>query len=64
MSTTEIPVTLQDAAVRFLRRFGLGAAAWTALLAVSERGDVDRPEVLWVVVGVVTAFVVLRKITS
>ena len=59
--TPRRPETLQEAAVRFLRRFGVGAAAWTALLAITERDDVDDPTVLWVLVGVVTTWALVSQ---
>ena len=46
--TTE---ALQEAALRFLRRFGVVAAAWATLLALTVPGGVQRPVVLWVGLG-------------
>lgn len=47
--TTE---ALQEAALRFLRRFGVVAAAWATLLALTVPGGVERPAVLWTGLGV------------
>lgn len=64
MTAATTPGTLQEAAVRFLRRFGLAAAAWTALLAVTERNDVDRPEVMWTMVAVVAAWALVSQVVE
>jgi signal transduction histidine kinase len=46
MTQLPTPDTLQDAARRFLRRFGVLAAGWTTLLALTVPGGVDHPGLL------------------
>lgn len=62
VSSSDIPGTLQEAAVRFLRRFGLVAAAWTAMLALFERSDVTRPGLLWGTVAGVAAWALVSQL--
>ncbi|MBW3620072.1 MAG: hypothetical protein KY461_07495 [Actinobacteria bacterium] len=55
---------LASDALRFLRRFGLVAALWSFLLAVSvppERSPVDHPTRLWVGIGVVVTWAVVSQ---
>lgn len=61
---TEPADRLASDALRFLRRFGLVAAAWTALLAVSvppERAPVTHPGRLWLGVGVIGAWALVSQ---
>ena len=63
--TTPPPRTteaLQEAALRFLRRFGVVAAAWTTLLALTVPGGVERPAVLWTGLGVVWAWALASQV--
>ena len=53
-------VALRDAALRFLRRFGLVAAAWSTLLALSV--PVDDPTLLAVGIGVLVAWALLSQL--
>ena len=57
--TTE---ALQEAALRFLRRFGAVAAAWATLLALTVPGGVERPGVLWGGLGVLWAWALASQL--
>ncbi len=59
--TTE---ALQAAALRFLRRFGVVAAAWATLLALTVPGGVERPVVLWVGLGTLWLWAVVSQVVQ
>lgn len=59
METPHVPRTtdaLREAALRFLRRFGVVAAAWTTLLGLTVPDGVARPAVLWIGLAVLWAW--------
>lgn len=56
MGTPRTTDALQDAALRFLRRFGLVAAAWATLLGLTAPGGVERTGVLAVGLAVTWAW--------
>ena len=65
--TTPPPRTteaLQEAALRFLRRFGVVAAAWATLLALTVPGGVERPIVLWSGLAVVWTWALASQVVG
>lgn len=65
MDTPRSPRTtdaLQDAALRFLRRFGLVAAAWATLLGVTVPGGVERTGVLATGLGITWAWALASQL--
>lgn len=60
-ATPTSAAALQSAALRFLRRFGLVAAAWSALLAATA-GEVASPTVLWSGVAALTAWALVSQV--
>ncbi len=59
--TTE---ALQEAALRFLRRFGVVAAAWATLLALTVPGGVERPTVLWTGLGILWVWALASQVVQ
>lgn len=60
MDVPSAPDTLRADALRFLRRFGLVAAAWSTLLAATAP-SVDRPAVLWTGIAIIWIWAVASQ---
>lgn len=62
MDVPSAPDTLREDALRFLRRFGLVAAAWSTLLAATAP-TVERPVLLWGGIGFLWLWAIISQAT-